>query len=165
MADKISSGDQEALSQVNKLLQKYQLLEKVVKREAMQRHNLVENLAHKQNQAELQALLDRLGAQSVANIIETQPDEYRKIIWGLVRDERKEAILLVLSDAVRVELVADIKPSDKDNTFRMFDLHEGRLRQIPVTSREDLQKAKPIWIDMVAPEDTQVALVKEIFGV
>ncbi|MDD2914810.1 MAG: CorA family divalent cation transporter [Gallionella sp.] len=150
---------------MNKLLQKYKLVEKVVQREAMQRHDLVENLAHKQNLAELQALLERLGAQSVANIIEVQADEYRKIIWELIRDERKEAILLVLSDAVRVELVADIKPSDKDNTFRVFDLHEGRLRQIPVASREDLVKAKPIWIDMVAPEDTQVALIQEIFGV
>ncbi|MDO8810978.1 MAG: CorA family divalent cation transporter [Gallionella sp.] len=150
---------------MNKLLQKYKLVEKVVQREAMQRHDLVETLVHKQNLAELQALLDRLGAQSVANIIEVQQDEYRKIIWGLIRDERKEAILLVLSDAVRVDLVAEIKPSGKDNTFRVFDLYEGRLRQIPITSREDLINAKPIWIDMVAPEDTQVALIKEIFGV
>lgn len=165
MSEKIITGDHEALPQVNKLLQKYKLVEKVVQREAMQRHDLVETLVHKQNLAELQALLDRLGAQSVANIIEVQQDEYRKIIWGLIRDERKEAILLVLSDAVRVDLVAEIKPSGKDNTFRVFDLYEGRLRQIPITSREDLINAKPIWIDMVAPEDTQVALIKEIFGV
>lgn len=165
MAEKILAGDQEILSQVNRLLQKHKLVENVVQRQAMQRHGLVETLVHKQNLSELQALLDRLGAQSVANIIEAQPDEYRKVIWGLVRDERKEGILLVLSDAVRVDLVGEIKPSDKDNRFRVFDLYEGRLRQIPVISREDLVNAKPIWIDMVAPEDTQVASIKEIFGV
>lgn len=159
------TGDQDALTQVNRLLQKHRLVENVVQRQAMQRHDLVETLVHKQNLAELQALLDRLGTQSVANIIEAVPDDDRKIVWGLVRDERKEGVLLVISDALRVELVADVKPSDKGNTFRVFDLHEGRLRQIPVAGREDLLKAKPIWIDMVAPEDEQVALIQEIFGV
>ncbi len=159
------AGDQEVLSQVNRLLQKHRLVENVVQRQTMQRQDLVEILVHKQNLAELQTLLERLGINSVANIIEALPDDDRKFIWGLIRDERKEGILLVLSDAVRVELVADVKLSEKGNTFRVFDLHEGRLRQIPIAGREDLIRAKPIWIDMVAPEDEQVALIKEIFGV
>ncbi|HEY5137979.1 MAG TPA: CorA family divalent cation transporter [Methylococcales bacterium] len=159
------TSDQDALSQVNKLLQKHKLVENFVQRQAMERHDLVETIVHKQNLAELQVLLERLGTQSVANVIEALPNEYRKMIWGLVRDERKDGILLLLSDAARVELAVEGKLSDKSNTFRAFDLYEGHLRQISIASREELVEAKPIWVDLVAPEDEQVALIKKIFGV
>jgi magnesium transporter len=49
--------------------------------------------------------------------------------------------------------------------IRVFDLHEGRLRQIPIYSREDLAQANPIWVDLVTPEEEQLAWAKEIFGV
>jgi magnesium transporter len=49
--------------------------------------------------------------------------------------------------------------------IRVFDLHEGRLRQIPIETREDLAKVKPVWIDLVRPEDEQLAWAKDIFGV
>ena len=49
--------------------------------------------------------------------------------------------------------------------IRVFDLHEGRLRQIPVETREELARAQPIWIDLVTPEDEQLAWAREIFGV
>jgi magnesium transporter len=159
------TDDDVALAQVNKLLQKHKLVENVVSRQAIQRRDLVGTLVHKQNLAELQSLLDQLGAQSVANIIEAQQDEYRKIIWDLVRDDNKEGILLVLSDDVRKVLVAEIRQTDRYHRFRVFDLHDGRLRQIQITCREDLLNAKPVWIDMVAPEDSQVALIAELFGV
>ena len=165
MSEKPLTGDQEALSQVSKLLQKHKLVEKVVQRETMQRHDLVETLVHRQNLAELQTLLDRLGTSSLGNIIEALPGDDRKIIWELVRDERKDGVLLVLPNAMKFELLAEAKPSDTNNTFRVFDLHEGRLRQIPVASRAELASVKPVWIDMVAPDDGQVDLIKKMFGV
>jgi magnesium transporter len=49
--------------------------------------------------------------------------------------------------------------------IRVFDLHEGRLRQIPIYTRNDLVQAKPIWVDLVSPEDEQLEWAKEIFDV
>jgi magnesium transporter len=82
-----------------------------------------------------------------------------------MRDERKEEILLAISDTIRVELVTDTKPRSRNMMIRVFDLHEGRLRQIPIETREDLAQSKPIWIDLVAPEDEQLEWAREIFGV
>jgi magnesium transporter len=47
----------------------------------------------------------------------------------------------------------------------VFDLHEGCLRQIAIETREDLAKAKPIWIDLVMPEAEHLLWAREIFGV
>ncbi|SLM32902.1 Mg2 transporter protein CorA family protein (fragment) [Desulfamplus magnetovallimortis] len=66
---------------------------------------------------------------------------------------------------MRVELVDDIKPRNQSTMIRVFDLHEGCLRQIPIGSKKDLAGAKPIWIDLVKPESEQLAWAREIFGV
>ena len=140
---------QKNLWQVNRLLQK---------------HKLIESLAHKQNLVELQLRLEKLNAQSVARILEALSPDDREIIWQLVTEDRKEEILLVISDDVRSELVTGARPQDHSVTVRAFDLHEGRLRQIPITNREDLARAKPIWVDLVAPDDEQITWASELFG-
>ena len=144
------TATQKNMWQVNRLLHK---------------HKLIETLAHKQNLVELQARVEQLDVQAVARIIEALAPDDREIIWQLITEERKEEILLVISDDVRSELVAEAKPQDHSTTIRVFDLHEGRLRQIPVASREDLAQANPIWIDLVAPDDEQIAWARELFEV
>ncbi len=144
------TSTQKNLWQVNRLLQK---------------HKLIETLAHKQNLVELQTRLEQHDAQAVAQILEAVSHDDREIIWHLISEERKEEILLVISDDIRAELVTEAKPQDRSKTIRVFDLHEGRLRQIPIASREDLAKANPIWIDLVAPDDEQIAWASELFEV
>ncbi|MDP1870560.1 MAG: CorA family divalent cation transporter [Gallionella sp.] len=141
---------QKNLWQVNRLLHK---------------HKLIETLAHKQNLAELRTRLEQHDAEAVAQILEAVPHADREIIWQLITEERKEEILLVISDDVRSELVDEAKPQDRSTTIRVFDLYEGRLRQIPIASRADLARANPIWIDLVAPDDEQIAWARELFEV
>jgi len=156
---------QEHLTAVQNLLARQKLVENLVRRQEMPRQDLVETLVHKQNLAELERLLEQLANSVIARILEAVPDEDRQIIWQHIRDARKDDILLEISDAVRVELVAEPKPMSQNMMIRVFDLHEGRLRQIPIYSREDLAEAHPIWVDLVAPEDEQLVWAREIFGV
>ncbi len=144
------TSTQKNLWQVNRLLHK---------------HKLIETLAHKQNLVELQTRLEQHDTKAVSNILEAVSTDDREIIWQLISEERKEEILLVISDDIRSELVAEAKPQDRSTTIRVFDLHEGRLRQIPIASRNDLAKATPIWIDLVAPDDEQIAWARELFEV
>ncbi len=131
----------------------------------LQKHKLIETLAHKQHLAELQARLEELDLTSVARIVEALTSDDREIIWQLISDERKNEILRLISDEVRSELVAEPRPQSHSMNIRVFDLFEGRLRQIPVESREDLAKVHPIWIDLVAPDDEQIAWARELFEV
>jgi magnesium transporter len=129
------------------------------------RHKLVESLVHKQNLVELQRLLEQLDAEAVACILEAFSADDRHIIWMLIKDERKEDIRLVMSSKVRTELFTEVKHRSRNAIIRAFDLHEGRLRQIPTDFKEDLVNANPIWIDLVMPEEEQLAWAEEIFGV
>jgi len=156
---------QESRAKVKGMIEKHKLVEDLVHRQDMQRHDLVEELVHQNNLSELSRLLAKLETQAIASILESLSTDDCKIIWPLVSEERKEEVLLVVSDFVRVELVSEPKPTNQSMVIRVFDLHEGKLRQIPIYSREDLVQAKPIWVDLVTPEDEQLAWAKEIFGV
>jgi magnesium transporter len=156
---------QDYLSDVISLLARHKLVEGLVHRQDMPRHELVETLVHKQNRVEFQRLLDQLGYQLIARILEALPTEDRQIVWQLVREDRKEDIRKVISDAIRGELVVEAKPRSRSMQIRVFDLYEGRLRQIPIETKEDLARVKPIWIDLVMPEDEQLAWARDIFGV
>ncbi len=150
MLDADHEATQKHLWQVHRLLQK---------------HKLIETLAHKQHLAELQARLEELDLPSVARIVEALSSDDREIIWQLISNERKDEILHLISDDVRSELVSDERPQSPSINIRVFDLFEGRLRQIPISSREDLARVHPIWIDLVAPDDEQIAWARELFEV
>ena len=156
---------QDYLSAVRNLLARHKLVEELVHRQDMPHHDLVESLVHKQNMVELERLLEQLGSQPIARILEALPHDDRQIVWQLVRDERKEEIRREISDSIRAELVIEVKHRIRSTMIRVFDLHEGLLRQIPIETKEDLARAKPIWIDLVRPEDEQLAWASEIFGI
>jgi magnesium transporter len=152
-------------ARVKSMIERHKLVEDLVHRQDMQKHELVEGVLHQNNLSELSRLLQQLDSQSIASILETLSTDDCRIIWPLISEERKEEILLVVSDNVRVELVAEPKQANQSMVIRVFDLYEGRLRQIPIYNREDLEQAKPIWVDLVTPEDEQLAWAREIFGV
>lgn len=131
----------------------------------LQKHKLVQAMMDKQNLPALHKLLENLSPQSIGRIIESLPPDDQQFVWNHVRDERKEEILLGISDSMRVELVSDIKPRDQSTMLRVFDLHKGCLRQIPIESKKDLAGTNPIWVDLVTPEEEQLAWAREIFGV
>jgi magnesium transporter len=141
---------QENLTQVKTLLARSQELE---------------TLVLKQNRAELQKVLEQLAPGPIARILESLSADDRQILWQLVPDAKKEEILLETEDSVRVELLFEVSPQIQITKIRVFDLHEGRLRQIPIETRNDLAQAKPIWVDLISPEDEQLAWAIEIFDV
>ncbi len=49
--------------------------------------------------------------------------------------------------------------------INVFVLQNGRLSQINIESREDLERASPIWVDLTDPSDEERAWVSSIYGV
>ncbi|MDB5908275.1 MAG: corA [Massilia sp.] len=49
--------------------------------------------------------------------------------------------------------------------INVFVLQNGRLNQVPIESREDLEKVAPVWVDLTDPTDEERAWVKAIYGV
>lgn len=131
----------------------------------LDRHELPDTTAHIQNGQELQKLLETLSPEQIARILEGLSTDEQQIMWQFVPDAIKEEILLEVEDSIRVELLFEVSPQIQSRKIRVFDLYEGRLRQIPIETREDLAQAKPIWIDLVTPEDNELVWTGEVFGV
>jgi magnesium transporter len=129
------------------------------------KHKLVESLVHKQNLVEIQKLFEQLDNEEVARVLEAFSVDDRQVLWSLIRFERRESIRLAMTTQVHTDVPTDVKQRNRNMTIRVFDLHEGRLRQIPIDTKEDLASVKPIWIDLVMPEDEHLAWAKDIFGV
>ena len=163
MTDKSQTENQ--LMAIRNLLSRQKLVEGLVHRQDMPRQELVESIVHKQNAVDLQKFIGKLSNKEVANALEVLTESERNVVWELVADERRDEVLLDVSDDMRVELVTESKPPVQSTVLRVFDLHEGRLRQIPIYSKKDLAKANPIWVDLVTPEDEQLEWAREIFGV
>jgi magnesium transporter len=49
--------------------------------------------------------------------------------------------------------------------INVFVLQNGRLNQVNIESRADLENSAPIWVDLTDPNDEERAWVKSIYGV
>ena len=107
-AKKPQESLQDRLAQVVELLQRHKVVEDLTQRQEGQHSDLVENLVHRQNLAELQRKLEDLHSADVAYILEALPLEDRLAVWQLVKAERDGDILLEVSDSVRETLIADM---------------------------------------------------------
>ena len=152
------------LSEVQHLLSRHRLVENLVSRQDQTKQHLVEGIAHKQHLAELGQLLGRLDAVDTAHILEALAPEDRLLAWEQIRMDRLDPILLRLTDDIREELVNASSHQSARVTLNVFELHEGRLRQVKVADKAQLADLKPIWVDLVAPTAQLRNWVGEFFG-
>jgi magnesium transporter len=157
--------ERQHLKIVQELLARQRRVENLVHRQDMPRHQLVENLVHKQHLAELKQRLDQMAPDRVARILAALPQDDGILVWEMVAADRGEEILDELPDALRETLSAAQPSPRKPIMLNAFELQNGRLRQIPVDSREDLAATKPIWVDLVAPSREERKWIVDIFGV
>jgi magnesium transporter len=156
---------QNNLDTVKEVLAKRKLVEELVHRQEMPRHELVEDIVHKQQPVGLHSLLERIPLAEIASIIEALEPEDRLLVWNDVREERGEAILEILSDEIREDLICDSHLRNEKTSVTAFELRNGRLSQINVNTPYDLKSLKPIWVDLVAPTPEIRSWVGRFFDV
>jgi magnesium transporter len=152
------------LQEVQRLLSRRRLIESLVSRQEMPRHQLVESVVHRENLGQLGQLLNSLDPVEVARILEALSSEDRLLAWEQLKKDRLDSVLLLLLDDVREELVNSSSHHGENVSLNAFELHEGRLRQVSVTRKADLARIKPIWVDLLAPSPEVRFWVGEYFG-
>jgi magnesium transporter len=146
------------------LIKKHRLVEDFVHKQDMPRHDLVESLVRKQNLAKLQQILNQISPGDIAQILGELLPEDQLFVWDQIKDERKELILQDVPISVLQTLGKREYKNDK-SSIKAFELHEGRLREIAINTRDDLVKVKPIWVDMVNPSFEERIWVGAVFGI
>ncbi len=137
------------MQKIVELLDKHKLVESLLHNQAMPRHDLVETLVRKQHLAELQKLLARLSATEIGDILSTLGVADAKLLWEQVDADRQDDLLWEIPDDLRESLVGAREPRDGAGQMNAFELHNGRLRQVSIRSRRDLEEIRPIWIDLL----------------
>jgi magnesium transporter len=145
---------------VKELLEKQKIVVGMVHKQAMQRHSLDESLVHKQHLGEVRTLLSRLEPREVAGILEALPLEDALQVWGQVPDKLSDNVLDEVGDSLR-EILAE---QHRSLSLNAFELADGRLQQVTINSTEDLDRIKPIWVDLVDPTKADREWLGHYFG-
>jgi magnesium transporter len=153
-----------SLEKISVLLEKQKLVKGMVHSQSMPRHALVETLVHRQHAAELHALLARLPAEEIGNVLTALATEDARLLWGLIPEERQNVILWELTDDLREQLADSREPEFTESQMQAFELVEGRLKQVAISSRKDLEGIRPIWIDLLNASKAERAYVGAHYG-
>jgi magnesium transporter len=103
---------QHSLAEIVRLLERHRVLESMTQRQEGPRRDLIENLQHRQNLAELHKRLRGLHVADVAYVLEALPLDDRGTVWDGVSRDRAGDVFIEVSPAVRDSLVA-LTPRDQ----------------------------------------------------
>jgi magnesium transporter len=85
-------------------------------------------------------------------------------MWEQIPTTQENEVLWEVSDQLREQLVGAREPVFDESQMNAFELQDGRLRQIPIESRKNLEGIKPIWIDLLGATKAERAYVGAHFG-
>jgi len=146
------------------LIKKHRLVEDFVHKQNMPRQDLVDSLVRKQNLAKMKQILNQISPKDVAQILKELLPEDQLLVWDQINDDRKELIIQDVPISV-LQALGKRAYNNEKSSIKAFELHEGRLREIAIGTRDDLVKVKPIWVDMVNPSFEERIWVGAIFDV
>lgn len=103
-----------ALTKVQELLHRHEVVENLAHRQegSDERAKLVESLIHRQHEAELSSLVNDLHPADIAFILGSLPKTERQLIWRLVSAEYDADVLLEVDDWVRESLIQAMDRQD-----------------------------------------------------
>jgi magnesium transporter len=153
-----------SLEKVSEMLKKQKRVEGMVHGQNMPRQDIVETLVQRQHLVELENLISQLPAEEIGSILEALPPDDAKLMWEQIPAAQENEVLWEVSDQLREQLVGAREPVFDESQMNAFELQDGRLRQIPIESRKDLEGIKPIWIDLLAATKAERAYVGAHFG-
>jgi magnesium transporter len=103
---------EQARAQVAELLSRQEVERNLVDRSPQRRPEVVSQLVVRQHRAALEQRLATLHPADIAYVLEGLPLDSRKLAWDLVKQQRRGAVLLETSDAVRGTLIQGLPPQE-----------------------------------------------------
>ena len=153
-----------SMDKVSEMLRKQRRVEGMVHGQSMPRHEIIETLVHRQHSAELQNFIAQTPSEEIGAILEALPPADATPFWQQVSEGRQNEILWEVSDACRERLVGNREPAFDATQINAFELREGRLQQVAIESRKNLEGIRPVWIDLINATKAERSYVGTHFG-
>lgn len=106
MAPPLESRLQTSLAEITALLRRHRVIEALTHRQEGPRRDLVEQIQHRQNLAELNKRLRVMHAADIAYVLQALPQDDRRVVWDELALDQAGLVLVEVSGAVRDALVA-----------------------------------------------------------
>lgn len=153
-----------SLEKLIDMLQKQKLVNSMVHSQQMHNQSIVETLLQMQQDAELHNFIAKQSATELGGYLDSLPLSEAKKLWHRLPSDRENDVLWEVSDERRIALAGDRQPDFEDSKIYIYELTDGRLRNIPITGRKDLENAKPVWVDLINSTQAERIFVGSHFG-
>lgn len=131
------------------ILEKQRLIGGMIKKQNMPHNARIESVVLKQHDVELQNYIATHDSHEIATSLEQLSLEDAQWVWTRVPAHRQNEILWEMSNQLREYLAQGRVPDFESAKVSVFELTDGRLKQVEIHSRNDLENVKPIWIDLL----------------
>jgi magnesium transporter len=154
-----------SLKKLIDMLNKQKLVDDMVHSQQMLKRDFVESLTQKQHDAELANFIAKQSASALGGYLEDLPMDDARKLWEKLPHDRENEVLWELSDERRAELAGDRQPGFSESIINVYEMVDGRLRHIPISSRQDLQGSRPVWVDLIHSSKAERVFVGAHFGI
>lgn len=141
------------------IYEKQKLVDGIVKKQSTLHADRIESVVLKQHDAELLNYISTKSSLEIAASLEELNDELAQWVWSRIPLQRQNEILWELSNERREQLAAGREPDFEQSKVSVFELQDGRLKQVVVQGRNDLDNLKPIWIDLLNTSKAERAFI------
>jgi magnesium transporter len=130
--------------EVTRLLERHRVLTSLARRQQTPRHDLLEQMQHRQNLVELQRHLKLQHPADIAGILDSLPGDDRLLVFRQLEPGHAGAVLVEANESVRASLVEDLDRDELVRTLRTLDADDlafvsGRFPKMC------LKKRPPRW--------------------
>ncbi len=147
------------------MLGKQKLVDNMVHSQKMHKHDVVESLLQKQHDAELHNFIAKQSSTELGGYLDALPLDDAQKLWAKLPKERENDVLWEMSEQRRIDVAGDRQPDFEESKINVYELTDGRLRNIPMTGRKNLEGAKPVWVDLINSSKAERLFVGSHFGV
>ena len=146
------------------MIKRHKLVAGMAQGQDSPRGEVVKTLLHRQQLAKLHNVTSQLSVQDLSQVLEALPIDDAAVLWAQIPESRENEILWEMSDTRREQLVGGRDPAFAESQMNAFQLVDGRLRQVSIGSRKDLDGIQPIWIDLLNSSKSERTYIGLHFG-
>ena len=146
------------------LLNKQRIVENIIRAQPGNNQEIVEGLVHTQHMTKLRGVLSQYSADKIGELLETLPPEDAAMLWRQIEPERQDDVLWEIPKPLCEQLVGSREPQFSKGQITVYEFVNGRMRILDVACRSELEKLKPIWVDVLGASKSERDWLARHFG-
>ena len=113
------------------------------------RRTVTQQLLYRQHEAEWAQEIETRHSDQLGAALDALPPDLACALWRRIPADRRNEVLWTLTGERRALLAPGCEPGFAGDSVRAFELVEGRLVERTIRSLGDLDRLRPVWVDLL----------------